>query len=150
MALNRVQFTDLIWRVLRPVEMASSSAVNLLLGTAAQESALGTYLRQVNGPALGIFQMEASTFDWLQEKYNHLKTPSIGSVRFAEFKMLEYDLWLSILFARLRYRVVPSPLPAADDIRGLAEYWKQHYNTHLGKGTVEQFRENYTKYLGGE
>ena len=149
MALNLIQFTDLIWRVLRHHDLDSSAAVNLLLGTAAQESAFGTYLRQINGPALGIFQMEDGTFEWLREKYNHETTPSIGSVRFAEFEMLEYDLWLAILFARLRYRVVPALLPAAEDIRGLAEYWKQYYNTPAGRGTVEQFEKNYTKYIGG-
>lgn len=149
MALNLIQFTDLIWRVLRRHELDSSAAVNLLLGTAAQESALGTYLRQINGPAIGIFQMERSTFEWLQVKYTDLKTPSGGQLRWAEFEMLEYDLWLAILFARLRYRVVPAPLPAAEDIRRLAGYWKQHYNTSAGKGTVEQFVENYNKYIGG-
>lgn len=149
MALNLMQFTDLIWRVLRHHDLDSSAAVNLLLGTAAQESAFGTYLRQINGPALGVFQMEDQTFEWLQEKYTELKTPTVGQLRWAEFEMLEYDLWLAILFARLRYRVVPSPLPAAEDIRGLAEYWKQHYNTPAGRGTVEQFVKNYTKYIGG-
>lgn len=47
MAFNCLQFRDLITRVLKEVALYSPAAVNLLLGTAAQESGFGTYLRQV-------------------------------------------------------------------------------------------------------
>jgi hypothetical protein len=47
---------------LRRLGLWSKSAENLLMGTAAQESHLGTYLHQVGGgPAKGIFQMEPAT-----------------------------------------------------------------------------------------
>ena len=63
MGYDRDQFEDLIKRVLRGQNLPrKQSAIDLLLGTAAQESAFGTYLRQVNGPALGAFQMEPATF----------------------------------------------------------------------------------------
>ena len=41
--------------------------------------------------------------------------------------------------ARLIYWRVPRPLPAASDLEGLAAYWKAHYNTAAGRGTVEHF-----------
>jgi hypothetical protein len=39
---------------------------------------------------------------------------------------------------RLHYRRVAEPLPAAKDTEAMAAYWKAHYNTPLGKGTVEK------------
>jgi len=141
--LDKKQFEDLIKRILIEYDLYNKSAVNLLLGTAAQESKFGTYIRQINGPALGIFQMEKPTFDWLKNIYGS-KYP-IG-----EFDELEYNLKQAILLARLRYRIVPKPLPDADDIEGLAKYWKEYYNTPLGKGKIEQFINNYKKYIKGE
>jgi len=138
--LDKKQFEDLIKRILIEYDLYNKSAVNLLLGTAAQESKFGTYIRQINGPALGIFQMEKPTFDWLKNIYGS-KYP-IG-----EFDELEYNLKLAILLARLRYRIVKEPLPDANNEEGLARYWKKYYNTPLGKGTIEQFINNYKKYV---
>ena len=62
------QLKELIERVLRKVNLYSDAAVDLLMLTAAQESACGKYIRQLgNGPALGIFQMEpacSSPYPW--------------------------------------------------------------------------------------
>jgi len=90
--------------------------------------------------AIGIFQMERKTFDWLSEKYWF-------KVKDIEFHELEYNLKYAIIFARLRYLVVPHPLPDADDVKGLAAYWKKYYNTEYGAGTVEEFVEGYEKYV---
>lgn len=146
MSLDKTQFRDLIRRTLQNVDSAlcSDAAINLLLGTAAQESKFGEYIRQIRGPALGVFQMEPATFDWLRDKYS-LKYPAVLKARMAE--ELEWDLFLSILTARLRYRVIPEALPSSSDVLALALYWKQHYNTPAGAGTVEEFIANYGKYV---
>lgn len=146
MSFDCKQFTDLIRRVLNAElgeEMATDSAVNLLLGTAAQESLFGTYLKQVRGPAMGIFQIEPATFKWLKEKYA-AKHPHFKDV---DVEDLEWDLALAIVFARLRYRVVPAALPPADDVHALAAYWKQYYNTPAGAGKVEEFVANYERFI---
>ena len=145
MSFDRNQFRDLIARVLTDFDpaLASDAAVNLVLGTAAQESAFGTYLRQIKGPAVGVFQMEPATFVWLRGHYEK-KYPYIAG-RPAED--VEWDLRLAIFLARLRYRVVPAPLPEADDLPALAGYYKQYYNTVHGKATVEEFERNYRKYV---
>lgn len=147
MSLDRKQFKDLIERILEDTDPAlnSPAAVNLLLGTAAQESRFGTYLRQLRGgPARGVFQMEPRTFRWLQRRYKK-KYPLIADRLFAE---LEWDLRLSIVMARLRYRVVRAKLPRYNSVRGMAAYYKKYYNTILGAGTVEEFVANYKKYVG--
>ena len=61
MSIKIDQLKKAIEEVLDYLNLNSLSAVNLLLGTAAQESRLGEYIEQVNGPALGIFQMEPKT-----------------------------------------------------------------------------------------
>jgi hypothetical protein len=145
MGYDRRQFEDLIERVLSEFGLRSESAVNLLLGTAAQESRFGTYLRQLGGgPALGAFQMERPTFEWLRGKY-------CERFDFQDwyFECLEWDLTASIVFARLRYYCVASPLPSPDDVAGLAAYWKRHYNTFAGKGTEAEFIENYRRFVAG-
>lgn len=146
MSYNKEQFENLIRRVLIAElgeALCTDAAVNLLLGTAAQESSFGTYMRQVRGPAIGAFQIEPATFNWLKEKYSK-DHPHFNEV---DADDLEWDLALAIIFARLRYRVVPAPLPAADDVHALAAYWKQYYNTPAGAGKVEEFVANYQRFV---
>lgn len=151
MSFNKNQFRNLIDRTLGDYpELISESAVRLLLGTAAQESHFGTYLRQVGGgPAIGVFQMEPKTFIWLREHYTDPKLPGTKypEIKEREVTDLEWDLHLAILMARLRYRIVPAALPYAYDVKALATYWKEHYNTSLGAGKVEQFIDNYRKFV---
>lgn len=146
MSLNKTQFQSLIERTLQDFDPAllSPQAVNLLLGTAAQESAFGTYIQQLgSGPALGIFQMEPATFAWLKKKFRW----KYRELFFRKFEELEWDLRLAIIMARLRYRVDKEPLPSAIDIGDMAAYWKRVYNTFKGKGTMAEFVENYEKYV---
>jgi hypothetical protein len=144
MALNKHQLRDLIERVLREIHLYSDAAVNLLMGTAAQESAFGSYLKQLgNGPAKGAFQMERLTFDDLQGRFGKV-TPEIMKFRFDQ---LEWDLRASIIMARIKYYSIPENLPLANDIQGLARYWKRWYNTPLGHGTEQEFIDSYKKYV---
>lgn len=146
MSFDSNQFRELIRRVLSEYGpgLCSEAAINLLLGTAAQESHFGTYLWQLGGgPAVGVFQMEPATFDWLRDHFKG-KYPDIGG---RQAEDLEWDLRLAILLARLRYRVVPAPLPDADVVSALAGYYKQYYNTIHGKATIEEFERNYGKFV---
>ena len=135
-------------------EACSESAMNLLLGTAAQESILGTYVKQVpNGPALGIYQMEPSTYLDLTTRYSKTKSKNLQAI-LAKFNFnsippaetLIYDLRWATVWARIKYFDAKKPLPKADDIEGLAKYWKKYYNTPLGKGTEAEFIDNYRMY----
>ena len=157
MAFNKDQFKSLIEKVLTKMDMNSKSAVNLLLGTAAQESGFGTYLRQLgDGPALGVFQMEPATERDIWSNYLAYREKETNIIEYlvsitgADGKYsldLEGNLIYQIAMARLHYRRVKEPLPLFDDINGLARYWKNHYNTIHGKGTIEEFIKNYYKYV---
>ena len=47
---------------------------------------------------------------------------------------------------RVHYYRAPTKLPEAEDLDGLAHYWKKYYNTELGAGKPEEFREVYSVY----
>jgi len=150
--MNTQQLKSLIIRVLDEIGLLTPGAVELLLGTAAQESAMGTYIRQLgNGPALGIFQMEPATFNDIIENFLrhklHLRSrvENCCNVKFLKSSDLETNLALSICFARLHYYRKFEDLPQTLD--GMARYWKKHYNTPLGRGTEAEFIENYNRYV---
>lgn len=132
----------------------SEAAENLLLGTAAQESYLGHFLHQLGGgPAIGPFQMEPATHQDIWTNYLDYR-PKLASIvlaiagkSLAPEEALAYNLRYAAAMARIQYRRVPQRLPDANDIEGLARYWKDHYNTSAGAGTVEEFIENYQRFL---
>jgi len=126
------------------IPLLSDSAVNLMLGTAAVETDLGAFRRQLGGgPALGIFQMEPNTFNWLRGQYQD----QFPRLLVGASVQLERDDRLAILATRLRYFADPKPLPTAGDIPGLASYWKRVYNTRLGAGQVSDFIGKYNRYV---
>lgn len=150
--MNKKQLRDLIKRVLVALDLHSESVENLLMGTAAQESALGEYIRQLgNGPALGVFQMEPATFKDIVQNYLQYKPElaklvmSVSGVNALRSEYLEYNLALSICMCRVHYLRVSEKMP--DNLTGWAKYWKEHYNTRLGKGTEEEFIRNFKKYV---
>jgi hypothetical protein len=145
--IDKGQLRDLITRVLQDADLYSDSAVELLMLTAAVESKLGTYIKQVKGPALGVFQMEPATYEDIWANFLSYK-PGVERRLYIEQggEQLEYDIRHAILMARIHYLRVKSPLPAADDVDALAAYWKTYYNTHLGKGTVAKAKAAYERY----
>ncbi len=144
--------TEIVAPACRHLEMHSVSAVNLLVGTAVHESNL-FYLRQLDeGPALGFFQMEPDTHDDIWGNYVDYRADlsekmldlSVGE---PSAEQLKWNLLYSAAMARIHYARVPQPLPHHRDPVGMARYWKQHYNTHLGAGLVEEFERSYRKYV---
>ncbi|MBS3777452.1 MAG: hypothetical protein KGY70_19815 [Bacteroidales bacterium] len=151
--MDKEQLKQLIKQTLIEIGFYSESALNLLMGTAAQESHLGHYIEQINGPAKGIFQMEPNTFeDHINNYLNYkpdLKQRIEKTCDLKEWKAdaLVYNLKFAICMARVHYLRVPKPLPDRDAYHDLAEYWKAHYNTYRGRGTVEQFVNNYKEFV---
>ncbi len=52
---------------------------------------------------------------------------------------------LACLFARLHYLRVSSPVPGG--LADQAAYWKRHYNTELGAGTVEKYIADWNRLV---
>jgi hypothetical protein len=152
-----IRVSDLREHVIRPtlklLNMGSLAAENLLLGTCAQESRLGTYLKQRNGPALGIYQIEPATHDDLWKNFISFHPDLLSTLmainHYPRYESLVTDLSYATAIARLVYYRAPEKLPDANDVEGLAAYWKAHYNTPLGKGTVKEFIDNYNSLVLG-
>lgn len=167
MPINPDQLRTLVVKpVLAALDLSAPDvAENLIMGTAAHESHLGDYIKQVGGgPAMGIYQMEPAT---LNDCYvNYLDYPGRADLKARvdaflasqpatasgipdKAAQLTTNLAYATAMCRIRYYRAPAAMPSdANDVNALAAYWKQYYNTELGAGTVEQFIADYNKYLG--
>ncbi|MBF0339771.1 MAG: hypothetical protein HQL95_02250 [Magnetococcales bacterium] len=154
--INPKQFEKyVIALALQLLGMDSPSARALLLGTAAQESGLGTWLRQVGGgPAMGVFQMEPATFHDILDNFVKYH-PEIQAVIAKQWpggvnpELMITDLIFAAVMCRLHYRRVKESIPEAGDIQALARYWKAHYNTPAGAGTEAEFVHNWQQRVAG-
>jgi len=143
---------DLKHHVIRPslqkLDLWSKAAENLLLATCAHESLNGFYLKQRGGCALSIFQIEPATHTDVWRNYltyRPLLAAKVNTLVVAKdnVELREQELITNLAYAtaiaRIIYLRVPAPLPYANDIPALAQYWKQHYNTSTGKGDSQTF-----------
>jgi hypothetical protein len=138
---------------LQLVNMWSCDAEELLIGTAAQESHLGYYRRQIRGPARGIYQMEPATERDIWDNYLRVR-PDISDLVYAicgvdgpDQIQLERNLMYQTIMARIHYRRVSAPLPPAANLTEQARYWKRYYNTDQGRGRPSEYIENYRRFV---
>lgn len=168
--INYNQFREFVvvptLKYLDPVISYSEEAVDLLMMTAAHESKGGTYLKQIKGPALGVYQMEPATHYDIYKNYLRFN-PKIKSlledftinagIILQEGEDMVFNLAYATAMARVHYYRVPKALPKRDVItewvtpemreddylRELAEYAKKHYNTYLGKAEPEDYYKDF-------
>jgi len=146
---------------------SNPAAADCLCGIAAHESTIGgvTYLKQVNGPALGIYQIEPATHEDLS--YNYLYYQDDKDSLIAELvpiadmnrsdrthAQLTYDLRYQTAVARaILYRASFAGWPGRDEmsqdhyVAALAVIWKNHWNTHLGAGTEQQYIDAFPREI---
>jgi hypothetical protein len=142
---------DLIVKPLLPlIGMDSRSAQLLMVYTAAVETGFDN-LRQVIsggnfGPAIGWWQMEKETFDWLTKYLNknvEIKNRILSACYLEIIPPAETMIWnirFACCMARIRYLVVPERLPHPEDLEGMGHYWLKYYNGDgEGKGSLERF-----------
>lgn len=136
---------------LQDLVLYSDAAEELLIFTCANESNGGFYLKQIAGPALGIYQMEPKTYNDIWQNYiihkhdlqlkllHHFNAPVMP-----DENRLIYDLRFATAMARIHYTRSLEPLPKFYDVDSLWLYYKKYYNTYLGKA---DYHEALTKYL---
>lgn len=148
--LDPGHFTDeIIIPALITMNLDSEPARQILLGTAIQESRL-TYLRQLGGPALGLFQIEPRTHSDLYANYLAYRPEMREKLLYLgdrQHASLIYNLRYAAAVARLIYYRDPEALPEKDDIDGQARMWKRVYNTPQGHGTEAQYLANWNRYM---
>lgn len=137
--------------VLNDLGLNSTAAVELMLGTAMQESGLVAVHQYGGGPALGLWQIEPATVQDLLSNFILYKPKLqdvINRLAFDGRDMIEQipgNLYYAAAMSRIFYYRVPAALPAAGDIQGQAAYYKRYYNTPAGAATVEQYIANWNK-----
>jgi len=143
---------EIVEPVLRVLDMYSATAVDLVMGTAAVESGF-RYIKQLGqGPALGLWQMEPGTHGDIWDNYLAHREDIADRIRMTmlagdpSHQQLPGNLFYACAMCRVHYYRVSAPLPRQGDINGLGQYWKDHYNTHLGAGTVQKFTDAYLKH----
>lgn len=130
----------------------TKNASQLLLATAIKESQNFKYRKQIGGPALSYFQIEPDTHNDVWDNYLKFRpklaaliTQLLSSPKADKLAELETNDNYAAAIARIVYKRSPAKLPPADDISAMANYWKQHYNTPLGKGTPKGFIDIWNK-----
>lgn len=142
---------------LQSLNLAERNRVQLVIGTGGVESGGYNYLDQTTpgpGPAYGFWQMEKATHDDIWDNYIRYQPSALidtllkmagerpGICRPPPVTVLHWNLRYAAAMCGMHYRrreqarPVPAPLPAVGDAEGMAAYWKQWYNTPLGKGTI--------------
>lgn len=142
------------------------SGVQLLVGTACQESGGLRYNRQIGfrsdniRGAWGYWQTEIIS---LRHSLSYIATRRQLRTNVEEF-LKKYDIdniysytdlnlcqlmmkepIVNCLFARLHYIKFPGAIPST--LEGQANYWKKYYNTISGKGTPEEYIKNWNIYI---
>lgn len=158
--MDVTQFRKLIVvQALTYLGLASTAAIQMVMGTIAQESRF-QYLHQLGkGPALGLGQMEPATHDSLWHNYLAYHHPLAALVRhlvpgrylvhwLPDSLALEGSLEYAVAMIRVKYYREKEPLPRAFDWKAQAEYYKKYYNTAGGAATVDEYLRNYRHYVG--
>jgi len=146
-----IECNELRYHVIRPtlgaINLWSEAAENLLLATCAHESLLGYFLKQREGLALGIYQIEPTTHQCVWQNYLNYR-PALAAKINATTKdnrrqpqdcELITNLAYATAIARIIYYRASAPLPPADNIKKQAIYWKRYYNTADGEGKITDF-----------
>lgn len=133
----------------------SPDAMSLVIRTCVYESDL-YHLKQVGGgPARGFPQIELSTAKDILWRYLGLDRKAdlrervhsiIGfdpvSLADDDYQLdlqLQGNMILGIVCCRLKYGMIPAPLPSKDDRLAQGEYYKRWFNTSGGKGDAKDF-----------
>lgn len=139
--MDEKQFEELIIApTLKEMGLYTPQAAKLLLRTAKVESNL-RYIKQLGTSlkigGIGLYQMEKLTHDDIHKNFLIYRDDRPYYQEYREPLDMIWDLRYATQMARLHYLRVATPIP--DSLEGQAAYWKQRYNTPLGKGTIERF-----------
>ncbi len=137
---------------------ASPKALDLVYNTGLVESKY-VYLKQIKGPARGVFQCEPWVAVDIIENYLQYreelmkKVAEVCELDWSHFTLPNEKKWKFILttnlaaqivMCRLHYRRVPKPLPQT--LIDQSVYYKKYYNTYKGKATPEHYMEIVQQY----
>lgn len=144
--LNPNQYANLILQpALKALDMFSISAMHLMLCTALVESNLKHLKQLPNGPALGLLQMEPETY-FDVKRYLYTREDILNKVlKHCQYSFmprtdaLVSNLAFSAMMSRIKYWMIPEPLPHYTDSCALANYYELYYNGNPDVDKTEEF-----------
>ena len=117
------------------------TAKEMIIETAIAETGLGQIEDKTVGAGMGLTQFDDKPFQDIRDRSIKLRPKILKElhidISLVEWDDLRYNQFLALLFTRLHYWLKGDPIPATIEER--AKYWKLHYNTVQGKGTVEHY-----------
>lgn len=117
------------------------TAKEMIIETAIAETGLGQIEDKTVGAGMGLTQFDDKPFQDIRDRSIKLRPKILKElhidISLVEWDDLRYNQFLALLFTRLHYWLKGDPIPATIEER--AKYWKLHYNTKFGKGTVEHY-----------
>lgn len=138
------QLYDAIEEILTLTDITySEKVIHMMIETACVESCCGKYIKQINGPACGIFQIEPNTAKDIYDNfiiyrpYYKKGYDLLYNKKLTLEQNLIYNLAFQIFMCRIFYIRIPEPIPNTTMDR--ATYWKKYYNTTKGKGSTQDY-----------
>jgi hypothetical protein len=124
---------------------ANDNADELLTETAKAETRLGLMKdKTILNVGVGLMQFDKIGFEDTKQRSMKYKDKILDKLKVdiskVELNHLAYNPFLSILFARLKYKLIPEEIPTT--LEGRAKYWKRYYNTNAGAGTILHYLKN--------
>ncbi len=152
--LPAASFRTLVDAIVRYLGLPAP-ATQFLLEIAAAESDFGYYVRQVRGPAQSVWQIEPETARDMHERLPRknsllyrkilaLKDPNLSE---EENIVTNLNYGCAMCVGILTLKGIRFETLGTLEARAMA--WKKHYNTYLGKGTLEGYCQKSQRYLGG-
>ena len=132
-----------------------NGTIDLLMETAATESHRGKFVKQINGPARGVFQMEPATekdlLSWLKKNHRSIYSEVMFfyNKKMSAEQNLANNVPYQIALTTAHYwRYYGDELVKySSEIEYRACIWKSRYNTRLGKGNVAKYLCDAEDYL---
>lgn len=119
------------------------TAKDMIIETAIAETGLGQIEDKTVGAGMGLTQFDELPFNDIRDRSIKSRPKILKDlgvdISLVHWDDLRYNQFLALLFTRLLYKPVNEDIPATIEER--AAYWKEHYNTKAGKGTVEHYLE---------
>lgn len=146
--LDTVYLYGTIKRVLKTLNISLKDEENfilLLMETVAIETNFGFYVTQIKGPALGVFQIQPSTFRSLNKNYLRLNPEIKEKIDLyrrndlTDEENLTYNLKYQIAYAAVLYIANGCHTRDLSSKNNRARIYKIYFNSLEGKATISDF-----------
>lgn len=139
--ISKKQIYDTVDKVVECLG-GGDNAKKLLLEVSAVETDMGKAIDSSWWVGIGLMQFDKIGFDDVVQRTSRSKKALVLKCFGIDVdKVVHTDLrWnplLSVIFARLKFMLVPGLIPDFQEDR--ARYWKKWYNSSLGRGTPEHY-----------